>query len=223
MRMNQTIGIGSMSSALMLAAVIALLVSSGAVVAQQAELTPVEAADPQIPGSPVPVSSNFKSPKELEALGAGPTFIHIAGSTFTPLYGDTNPQYVFAGCTYADSASTAHAIYNFPLTLPNGSTITSLRFYYNDTSASDGTLRLREMDDGNNFNEIAVVSSTGSSGLGYNTVTGLTHVVDYVNYSYVLQYYANVIGSTMQLCGVRIGYIPPGIFGVALPIVQKNQ
>jgi hypothetical protein len=198
------------------------LVGTGTVNAQSSELTPVEGSDPPAPGSPVSGSTKLKAPVELEALGAGTVYLHIAGSTFTPLYGATNPQYVYGGCTYSASASSADAYYNFPLMLPPGSTITYLRFYYNDTSASDSSLRIRQMDDGAGFSDIAIVSSSGSAGLGNSTVTGLNHVVDYVNYSYVLQFSANVAGSSMQLCGARIGYIPPGIFGVALPVIRKD-
>ena len=35
------------------------------------------------------------------------------------------------------------------------------------------------------------------------------HTLDYINYSYVLQWQGNVVGDTMQLCAVRIGYTPP--------------
>ena len=37
-----------------------------------------------------------------------------------------------------------------------------------------------------------------------------------------MQYYQPIAGTTMQLCGFRIAYTKPGIFGVALPAVLKN-
>jgi hypothetical protein len=149
-------------------------------------------------------------------------YMHVAGSTFVPLYKGTDPTYAAGGCTYSASANVGDAYFNFPLMLPPGSRINSLRFYYNDTAATDGTLRIRRMDDGNPYSEVTTVSSTGSGGIGYSSVTGLNYEVDYSNYSYVLQYFATVTGSTMQLCGARVGYTPPGIFGVALPSVKRN-
>lgn len=222
MSLKQSIHIGVLTSLLTLAVVVTFLVGSGTVFAQQSGLKPAEATDPPSPGSGVPGSGNLKSPVELEALGADTVYIHISGSAFTPLYGATNPRYVSGGCTFSNAALVTEAHYNFPLTLPPGSTITSLRFYYNDTSTNNSTLRIRQMNDGNDFIDLAVVSSTGDTGLSFSTESGLSLVLDYVNYSYVLQYSATAVGSTMQLCGARVGYTPPSIFGVALPVVKKD-
>ena len=47
----------------------------------------------------------------------------------------------------------------------------------------------------------------------YSSATGrnyaeaeLEHVVDYDQYSYVVKWYPNVIGSKMQVCGFRVFY-----------------
>lgn len=78
-----------------------------------------------------------------------------------------------------------------------------------------------QQNDGSSWTELAMIDSSGSSGLNYSSVTGLNNSVDYVNYSYVLQYNAHVVSDTMRLCGGRITYTTPGLFGVALPAVQK--
>jgi hypothetical protein len=224
MNTRQTIAISVLSSLLTLITVSALLFGSGTVVAQQPVPAPVKTADPQPPELPVQGSRDSQSPAVPEAPDAGTVYIHIAGSAFTPLYGDTDTTPVnAAGCIYSAGASSSHAAYNFPVILPPGSIINSVRFYYNDTSALGGSLVFREMDDGNSFSNVSAMVSTGAAGLGYTTVTGLNYALDYVNYSYVLEYYANVTGSTIQLCGVRIGYTPPSIFGAAIPVVLNSH
>jgi hypothetical protein len=56
------------------------------------------------------------------------------------------------------------------------------------------------------------VTTSGSSGLGYSTVSGLSIPLDYVNYNYVMYWMPGVSGSTMQLCGFRVGYLTPAVF-----------
>lgn len=220
MRTRQIVGISVVSSVVTLLAVFALLHASGTVQAQRPVPTPTTTA--ALPQDPDSQAHRPHIPAQPEAPQAGVMHQHIAGSAFVPMYWDAKPVYAYGGCTYGDATATAgRVIYNLPVILPPGSTINSLRFYYKDTSASDSTIRLREMDDGQNVVDIATVSSAGNSGYGNETVN-FTHTVDYVNYSYVIQWYANVAGSTMELCGVRIGYTPPSIFGVALPAIIKN-
>ena len=220
MRTRQIVGISVLSSVLTLLAVFVLLQAGGTVLAQRPVPTPATIVAP--PQDPDGQAGRPHSPAQPEAPQAGVVYQHIAGSTFVPLYWDAKPVYDYGGCTYGDATATpSRVIYNLPVILPPGSTINYLRYYYKDTSASDSTVRLREMDDGQSLVDIATVSSAGNSGYGNGTVH-FTHTVDYVNYSYVIQWYANVAGSTMELCGVRIGYTPPSIFGVALPAVIKN-
>ena len=222
MRTRQALGISMISSLLTVVAVIALLMTNQAAAAQRPVPTSAPVSDPQLPDSPVSKSVGTRAPNVPEAPQAGTAYLHIAGSAFVPMYWDTKPVYDYGGCTYGDAtASPSRIIYNLPIILPYGSTITQIRFYYKDSSDSNSTLRLREMDDGQSLVDIASVNSTGSSDYGNATVE-LTHTVDYVNYSYVLQWYANVAGSTMELCGVRIRYTPPSIFGVALPAILRD-
>ena len=59
------------------------------------------------------------------------------------------------------------------------------------------------------------IGATGTDvdNLRFGFVTlDLSHQVDYIDFSYVLQWYATVAGSSMQLCGVRIAYTPPALF-----------
>jgi hypothetical protein len=160
---------------------------------------------------------------EPEDMAATAThYLHISGSDFNPLYFDEAPMYDSGGCIYSSAATPNHAYFNYSLAMPYQSTITQMRIYYKDTNAAINlSARLRQMDDGIGFTDIGpALSSTGSAGLGAATVD-INYMIDYVNFSYVVQVTMNDTGNDMEFCGVRIAYIAPSIFGVALPFVTK--
>jgi hypothetical protein len=159
--------------------------------------------------------------EEQDLTLATTKYLHLSGSTFTQMYSDVGTTYFSGGCVYHSSGSASHTFMNTALILPPNSTITSMRFYYYDTSATDSTLRLRQMNDGDEWLDVASIDSTGTAGLSYRSESGLSYDLDYTNYSYVLQYQGNVIGNTMRFCGVRIGYTTPNIYGIALPAIIK--
>jgi hypothetical protein len=122
------------------------------------------------------------------------------------------------GCIYAEN--NAFDVFNTPIWLPQGATVNQLRMYYNDTSASNSTAWFTVYDlYGVIVNEWSV-SSTGSSGLGFNDSPLIDHTIDYNTYSYLLNWRPVVAGTAMQLCGFRIFYESP--FGVQyLPYVEN--
>jgi hypothetical protein len=135
---------------------------------------------------------------------AATQYLHVAGSAFVPLYADSGVFYGSKGCTYMTSAT--HLFMNYSLNLPYDAIVTYVRLYFNDTAATDGTLHLAEYDDGATYSYLATVTTSGSSGLGSATVSGLSIPLDYVNFNYVMYWIPGVSGSTMQLCGFRVGY-----------------
>lgn len=158
------------------------------------------------------------APKESDAPQAGTYYLHISGSVFVPIYSVTTFVYDGSGCLHISGGSN---FLQFPLELPYGSTVTQLRLYYKDTNAANnGTLWLAQYDDGLGFTNIVTATTTGNAGWGTATVN-LNQVPDYVNYSYTLLWSSPVADSSMQLCGFRVAYTPPSIFGVALPLILK--
>jgi len=150
-------------------------------------------------------------PLPMEAPESAATqYLHVAGSAFVPLYADSGVTYGTKGCTYMTSAT--HLFMNYSLDLPTNSTVTYVRLYFNDTAATDGTLHLAEYDDGATYTYLATVTTSGSSGLGFATVSGLNIPLDYLNSYYVMYWMPGVSGSTMQLCGFRVGYLTPIVF-----------
>jgi len=160
--------------------------------------------------------SNLTPGEDTEALpeeapkSAGTQYLHVAGSAFVPLYDDSGVTYGSKGCTYMTSAT--HLFMNYSLDLPSNAIVTYVRLYFNDTAATDGTLHLAEYDDGATYTYLATVTTSGSSGLGSATVSGLNIPLDYVNYNYVMYWMPGVSGNTMQLCGFRVGYLTPMVF-----------
>jgi len=157
--------------------------------------------------------------EQLNAVAATTDNLHVAGSAFVPLYSDAGVTYGTKGCTYMTGS---HLYMNYSLDLPNHSTVTMIRLYFNDTADTDGTLYLAQYDDGETYEYLATVNTSDSSGLGYSTVSGLNIELDNVNYNYVMYWMPGASGSTMQLCGFRIVYERPFLGATFVPAVMKN-
>jgi hypothetical protein len=218
MNTKLVIGISFLTTVTTIVVVLAVLALTRVSLAQSPGpgQTPITGVDGDIQ-----TGSSGQSENEPNQPQAGTVYLHLSGSSFIQMYSDVEYSYYSGGCVYHSAGLASHTFMNLGLIIPFGSRINSLRFYYYDTSTSDSTLRLRQMNDGDAWVDVATVNSTGTPGLSYSTVSGLDYLIDYINYSYVLQYQGNVIGNTMRFCGVRIGYTPPSIFGVALPHIIK--
>lgn len=124
------------------------------------------------------------------------------------------------GCTYLTSGPTG-VVWNLPLHLPNGSQLDSVRMYYDDTSPSTSRGWLTIYDLYGDIVQEWGVSSSGSSGNGYNNTGPIDHTVDYSSYNYVLNWRPSEAGSDMQLCGFRVYYEPPPLFGLFAPTIRR--
>lgn len=118
-----------------------------------------------------------------------------------------------------NSADPSGVLYNIPLNLPAGSRLDYLRIYYYDTSPIDSTAWITRYDGLGGGNDLVDVSSSGYSGYGYVVSSlipgsdGAFDIIDNTNYSYVLNWRPNVLGSRMQLCGLRVAYQLPTATG----------
>ena len=162
-------------------------------------------------------SQTIASPEDPDSPDATTRYIHVAGTAFIPYWDPVEPKYAGGGCVYYTGT---YKYSTFPLELPYGSTVTQLRLYFKDTNANNGIIYLTQYDDGNSYTEIISTTTSGSSGVGYTSVS-LSLPLDYVNYSYSLMWQANVGDASMQLCGARIAYTPPPFSEVAMPLVNK--
>ena len=110
-----------------------------------------------------------------------------------------------------------------PLLIPNGSVIKYLRLYYNDTSAAtDLTAWLTRYQPGVTSEDLTVVNSAGSGGYGTTLSSEITHTVDIDSWAYTIIVAPNANASSNSICGIRVAYYAPSIFGAFLPMIQKN-
>ena len=128
----------------------------------------------------------------------------------TPYYPDD------FSCWYSNQGGN----YVAPLLLPEGSTIKYLTINFIDNNpAHNITAYLTVVAGPNSFTELGSVASSGSSGIGTATSTELSVGVDMATQSYLFR--LNMPMLTAQFCGLRIDYIPPSIFAIALPHVAR--
>jgi len=171
-------------------------------------LSPV--AQPQVAAGPAPAVASL-------------SWYAVRGPVFTP--NSSTMVWSNVGGNYCMGSSTA-GVWRASLNIPDGSIIKALVFgYYNgsaaDTASSAYIYRL--LDAGGASTLFNVTSSPGSTHLGFHSVgTSITsdvYVVDNSAYSYFFHW----SGSTTQdLCYMKVGYVAPSIFGVALPVIQNG-
>lgn len=114
----------------------------------------------------------------------------------------------------------------YPVELPYKATISQLRLYFNDfNAATNGILHLVQLNDGLSlgYTQLMTATTTGSSGTpSFVDAIGAPVTLDYDNYSYSLLWYqGTVTDGSLQLCGFRIGYTAPNLFGAMLPYIAK--
>ncbi len=125
------------------------------------------------------------------------------------------------GCAYASSGDYG-TWWSAPLYLPDDSTLRYFRMYYNDQNTSvdcDAYLTVYDL-----YGRVVTEWGISSSGTGmtYVTTEQLDHIVDYSDYSYVIHWRPNELGTDMQVCGFRVYYQkPPSV--AYLPIVSTNH
>lgn len=160
--------------------------------------------------------------EDIEAAATYNASLRITGSALRPRTSNVEwTSVITGGCIYA-SLDNASTVFNTPVYLPQGATVKFLRMYFHDTNASANAFAWFTAYD--IYGDIAAewsVSSTGSAGNGYVTSSEFTHTVNYENYSYLVNWLPNDLGSDMQLCGFRIYYqTPPGYS--YLPLAVKE-
>lgn len=107
---------------------------------------------------------------------------------------------------------TTSEVFNVPIHLPKGTRIDYLRIYFYDKSATyDAQAWVTTYDGAGGLADVAYVTSTGSAGFGQKLSAYSGHVVNNVDYSYVLNwrprlYSSSVSTSDMQLYGLRVAY-----------------
>lgn len=209
--------------------VVALALDSPGAVAQDAPALWLSSAEPppgtsaealSAPDQPgLPANRSDEAPQSPEEPSAVISY-RIAGSALRPRDSIVNfDNNVTGGCIFAED--NALDVFNTPIWLPQGTEVSTIRMYYNDTSASNSTAWFTVYDLYGTIVDEWSVSSTGNAGNGFNDSASFLHTVDYATYSYLLNWRPVVAGTAMQLCGFRIFHEPP--FGLQfLPTIVRE-
>jgi hypothetical protein len=108
-------------------------------------------------------------------------------------------------------ATTRYDMFNLHLGIPEGSRIDYLRVFYYDTSEEDSIAWITTYDGAGSISDITSVTSSGNSGYGTQLSDYVGEVVDNASNSYVLNWRPVQVGTSMQLCGLRVAYrLPDG-------------
>ncbi|MBN1641111.1 MAG: hypothetical protein JXA09_07735 [Anaerolineae bacterium] len=159
---------------------------------------------------------------DVEAAATYNAYLRVAGSALRPRESNVGwDSSASGGCLFASSGD-MYTVFNTPVYLPQGATVKYMRLYYNDTSASNANAWFSVYDLYGDLVAEWNASSSGNTGEDYRTTSEFTHTVDYDQYSYLLNWRPNDLGSDMQVCGFRLYYrAPPG--AVYLPLVTKEE
>jgi hypothetical protein len=131
--------------------------------------------------------------------------LRIVGSALKPRQsGVTWATNGSGGCVYATASPST--VWNTPLYLPQGAQVTTLRSFYDDTSASNFQTWFTIYDLYGAIVDEFSAPSVGATGQDFNDSLPINHVINYSLYSYAINYRPVATGSTLQFCGVRIFY-----------------
>lgn len=151
-------------------------------------------------------------PEAAVVSGVPLTSLRIAGAALTPRESDvTRAVSGSGGCAYA-SGGDANTVWSHKVPLPQGAIVSTLRMYYNDTSASNASAWLTVYDLYGSIVDEWSVSSSGNAGNGFNDSATFEHEIDYSVHAYLINWRPVVTGATMQLCGFRLFYVEPVLF-----------
>jgi hypothetical protein len=152
---------------------------------------------------------------------AGAYSLRVAGATFRPRASDVS--YTVGsdgGCIYATSGN-LFTWWNLPLTLPQGTRISTVRFYFydNDASGSQQEAFFTKYDLYGNIVKETGQTSTNTGYDWWDIVLSPVEVIDYNAYSYVLHWRPNHTGANSMLCGFRVMYDQP--VAAVLPLIRR--
>ncbi len=148
------------------------------------------------------------------------SYFRLLGVAFNGRTSSTTYAYNFNGCIYETGGSDNR--FMAPLIIPDGSVIKYLRLYYNDTSSlTDLTAWITRYQPGITSEDLTSVNSTNSTGFGSTLSPEITHTVDMASWAYTIIIAPNGNTVSNTICGIRVAYYAPSIFGAFLPVIHK--
>lgn len=159
---------------------------------------------------------NLAEPRP-NGLSATFSYFTVSGVAFQPRTSSLTYAYAGVGCIKRASGSDFF-VANLPL--PDGAQIKYLRLYTYDTATSNiSSAYITRYNRQGGFTDLASVTSP--SGTGYRTFLSaeITENVDTSLYSYVVNW--SPTNNNTALCGVRVAYYEPVLYGSFLPFIRR--
>lgn len=168
-------------------------------------------------------SSNASLKAASEGSSLPGYWFTVMGAAFAPASSTMSYTLTDRGCLQPSTAGKWYANVN----LPDGSIIEYISFGYDNTSSSTASTvwLTRYSTEGSSFDLSTMGSKPGiSTGAGYFSDTSpefeIPETVDNLTYAYAFVWG----GSTTQaLCSLKVGYVSPTVYGVAIPLIQNNH
>ena len=152
-----------------------------------------------------------------EPMAAGTTaYRFVAGASFHPRDGGTAYKYGTAGSVYVTGYTEGWGFMGIDAGLPHGAVVTAVRLFYASPSDSGCRVFLTRYDGVGGVSDLVFFSAPPAGSITTYEVS-VNVPIDTVNYSYVLLWAPDVVGSATKLYGMRVAYtVPPGTRGVAV-------
>ncbi|MBI5568086.1 MAG: hypothetical protein HY870_24525 [Chloroflexi bacterium] len=149
------------------------------------------------------------------------SYFRLVGTALNPRTSAKDFAYNSNCCFYKTGGTDDR--FTAPLLIPEGSVIKYLRFYYDDTSSGNNlTAWITRYQPGISFEDLTSVTSITNTGYGTTLSPEITHTVDLTNWAYTVIVAANGNTISNTICGIRVAYYAPPIFGAFLPVIQKE-
>jgi len=180
---------------------------SGSTWAQDQAAAPSLSSEPALLSPPAPKAVAPRLPAGAPSTTA---VLSVTGTALRPQDSSNTFAYAVGGYLYA-VAGRASDYFNTPIYLPQGAVVTSIRMYSIDWDSTHDCIGLLSAYKVNAVGDVplAWVTSSGSSGFRAADSGTISHTIDYHQYSYLLEWSPQVLGSNMMLGGFSIFYTPP--------------
>ncbi len=172
-----------------------------------------------LPPDENPLVEGAASPEGVDATFK---YYTVSGATLRGRSSTATYTYASLGCIYSPD----YSVLNTELHIPDNATIKYLRMYYYDAST---TARPRGYITyyypGSTATDLVTISDTAmdplTPGYGFVVSSEVTHTVNNVTNAYTLIGWPSAAVNNIMICGLRVAYYDPVVYGVALPLIRK--
>jgi hypothetical protein len=177
--------------------------------------------DPALSSSEGPVVGAPAAPKApAVTLAATDAVLSVTGSALRPRTSNTTFNVISSGGGIYAVAGSSFEVFNTPVHLPKGAQVKSLRLYFYDADPSASCYAWFSVYNlnGDLVTEWSAMSPAGSVGAGFADSAAFNHTIDNTQYTYLLNWRPNLLGSNMQLRGLQLTFTPPPGRAAVIPM-----